>query len=146
MPRRPRNTASLPCRRSSLTVRYSTAAGEDRLIRRLSPKVTGGLLRMRQETYRDAAFARKYKLLAAMAISIALRCEPCIRAYVTMARGVTQQEADRVPRGRDDNAGRSGGVTRRCAGQLDDVGAGMKDSKRGAFTRRERALGRRNQH
>ena len=63
-------------------------------LRRLSPKVTGGLLRMRQEAYRDAAVAGKYKLLTAMAISIAIRCEPCIRAYVEMVceKGVSQQE------------------------------------------------------
>lgn len=63
-------------------------------LRRLSPKVTGGLVRMRQEAYRDAAVAAKYKLLTAMAISIAIRCEPCIRAYVRMARekGITQEE------------------------------------------------------
>lgn len=47
--------------------------------RRLSPGSTGGLLRMRQEAYRDAAVDGKYKLLTAMAISIAIRCEPCIR-------------------------------------------------------------------
>jgi hypothetical protein len=39
-------------------------------LRRLSPKVTGGLLRMRQGAYRDAAVAGKYKLLTAMAISM----------------------------------------------------------------------------
>jgi AhpD family alkylhydroperoxidase len=63
-------------------------------LRRLSPKVTGGLLRMRQEAYRGATVAAKYKLLTAMAISIAIRCEPCIRAYVQMAcdKGVTQEE------------------------------------------------------
>jgi alkylhydroperoxidase/carboxymuconolactone decarboxylase family protein YurZ len=63
-------------------------------LRRLSPKVTGGLLRMRQEAYRDATVAAKYKLLTAMAISIALRCEPCIQAYVNMAyeKGMTQDE------------------------------------------------------
>lgn len=63
-------------------------------LRRLSPKVTGGLLRMRQEAYRDAAVPAKYKLLTAMAISIAIRCEPCIRAYVRMAceKGITQEE------------------------------------------------------
>lgn len=63
-------------------------------LRKLSPKVTGGLVRMRQEAYRDAAVAAKYKLLTAMAISIAIRCEPCIRAYVRMAyeKGVTQDE------------------------------------------------------
>jgi AhpD family alkylhydroperoxidase len=63
-------------------------------LRRLSPKVTGGLLRMRQETYRDGVIPAKYKLLAAMAISIAIRCEPCIRAYVGFAcqQGITQEE------------------------------------------------------
>ena len=63
-------------------------------LRKLSPKVTGGLLRMRQEAYRDAAVAAKYKLLTAMAISITIRCEPCIRAYVQMAcdKGITQEE------------------------------------------------------
>jgi AhpD family alkylhydroperoxidase len=63
-------------------------------LRKLSPKVTGGLLRMRQEAYRDAIVPAKYKLLTAMAISIAIRCEPCIRAYVRMAcdRGITQEE------------------------------------------------------
>lgn len=62
--------------------------------RRLTPKVTGGLLRMRQETYRDGAVAAKYKLLTAMAVSIAIRCEPCIRAYVRMAcdKEITQEE------------------------------------------------------
>ena len=63
-------------------------------LRKLAPKVTGGLLRMRQEAYRDGAVAAKYKLLTAMAISIAIRCEPCIRAYVKMAydKGITQEE------------------------------------------------------
>jgi AhpD family alkylhydroperoxidase len=63
-------------------------------LRRLSPKVTGGLLRMRQEAYRDGAVAGKYKMLTALAISITIRCEPCIRAYVKMAikKDISQQE------------------------------------------------------
>ncbi|ODT46822.1 MAG: hypothetical protein ABS70_00280 [Nitrospira sp. SCN 59-13] len=63
-------------------------------LRRLSPKVTGGLLRMRQEAYRDGTVPGKYKLLTAMAVSIAIRCEPCIRAYVQMAvaKGITLEE------------------------------------------------------
>ena len=63
-------------------------------LRRLSPKVTGSLLRMRQEAYRDGVIPAKYKLLTAMAISIAIRCEPCIRAYVQMAveKGISQEE------------------------------------------------------
>lgn len=70
--------------------------GEDPFheLRRLSPKVTGGLLRMRQEAYCDGVVPAKYKLLTAMAISIAIRCEPCICAYVRMAveKGMTQEE------------------------------------------------------
>lgn len=63
-------------------------------LRKLSPKVTGGLLRMRQEAYRDGTVAAKYKLLTAMAISITIRCEPCIKAHVQMAcdKGITQEE------------------------------------------------------
>lgn len=63
-------------------------------MRRLSPKVTGGLVRMRQEAYREGTVASKYKLLTAMAISVTIRCEPCIRAYVKMAheKGITQDE------------------------------------------------------
>lgn len=71
-----------------------TANGLFAELRKLSPVVTGGLLRMRQQAYRDGAVAAKYKLLTAMAISIAIRCEPCIRAYVRMAcnKDVTREE------------------------------------------------------
>ena len=63
-------------------------------LRRLTPKVTGGILRTREAAYKDGTVAGRHKLLAALAISIALRCEPCIRAYVKMAvdRGATQNE------------------------------------------------------
>ena len=63
-------------------------------LRRLSPQVTGGLLRMRQVAYRDAAVPAKYKLLTAMVVSVTIRCEPCIKAYVRMAheKGVSQEE------------------------------------------------------
>ena len=63
-------------------------------LRRLSPKVTGGIMRMREEAYREKAVPAKYKLLTAMSISIAIRCEPCIEAYVKMAcdKGVSQEE------------------------------------------------------
>jgi AhpD family alkylhydroperoxidase len=63
-------------------------------LRRLSPKVTSGLVRMRQETYRDGAVPAKFKLLTALVVSVAIRCEPCIRAYVKMVHesGITQEE------------------------------------------------------
>ncbi|MBI3606910.1 MAG: carboxymuconolactone decarboxylase family protein [Nitrospirae bacterium] len=63
-------------------------------MRKLSPKVTGGIMRAREATYADGNVGGKYKLLTAMAISIAIRCEPCIKAYVKMAldRGATQEE------------------------------------------------------
>lgn len=77
-----------------LTIQTQTGDALFTELRTLSPKVTGGLLRMRQEAYRDATVAAKYKLLTAMAISIVIRCEPCIRAYVRMAcdKGITQNE------------------------------------------------------
>ena len=63
-------------------------------MRRLSPKVTGGIMRARQAAYENGTVAGKYKLLTALAISIAIRCEPCIRAYVKLAldQGATQEE------------------------------------------------------
>ncbi|MEE9224947.1 MAG: carboxymuconolactone decarboxylase family protein [Bacteroidota bacterium] len=62
--------------------------------RKLSPKVTGGLLRMREEAYADGILPGKHKVLTALAISVAIRCEPCIRAYAKMAleRGATKEE------------------------------------------------------
>lgn len=63
-------------------------------LRRLSPKVTGGIMRARQATYENGQVPAKFKFLTAMAISVSIRCEPCIRAYVKMAvdQGVTQEE------------------------------------------------------
>ncbi|MCG3117736.1 MAG: carboxymuconolactone decarboxylase family protein [Candidatus Manganitrophus sp. SA1] len=63
-------------------------------MRRLSPKVTGGILRAREASYEDGKVAGKYKVLTALAVSIAIRCEPCIRAYVRMAvdRNVAREE------------------------------------------------------
>lgn len=63
-------------------------------MRKLSPRVTGGILRAREASYENGKAPGKYKLLTALAISIAIRCEPCIRAYVKMAveRGATQEE------------------------------------------------------
>lgn len=74
--------------------RTNVETGRFAELRKLSPKVTGGLLPMRQEAYREATVAAKYKVLAAMAISIVIRCEPCIRAYVKMAHaeGAGQDE------------------------------------------------------
>lgn len=63
-------------------------------LRRLSPKVTGGILRARQAAYEEGAVPSRIKLLTALAISIAIRCEPCIRSYVKMAldHGARQAE------------------------------------------------------
>ena len=63
-------------------------------MRKLSPKVTGGLVRMREETFKDSAVPAKYKILAALAIVVVTKCEPCIKAYTKMAyqNGVTQEE------------------------------------------------------
>jgi len=62
--------------------------------RKQSPKVTGGLVRMREETFKDSIAPAKYKILAALAIVVVTKCEPCVRAYTKMAYqiGVTQNE------------------------------------------------------
>jgi len=62
--------------------------------RKLSPKVTGGLVRMREDTFKDASVPAKYKILAALVAVVVTKCEPCLRAYTKMAfqAGVTQDE------------------------------------------------------
>lgn len=62
--------------------------------RKLSPKVTGGLIRMRKETFKDATVPAKYKILAALSIVVATKCEPCITGYTKMAyqAGATREE------------------------------------------------------
>ena len=54
-------------------------------LRKLSPKVTSGLVRMRSETFKDGAVPAKYKILAALSIVVVTKCEPCIKAYTLMA-------------------------------------------------------------
>lgn len=63
-------------------------------LRRQSPKVTGGLVRMRSETFKDAKVPAKYKILAALSIVVATKCEPCIKGYTKMAyqAGVSEDE------------------------------------------------------
>ncbi len=62
--------------------------------RKLSPKVTGGLVRMREDTFKDASVPAKYKIMAALVAVVVGKCEPCLRAYTKMAyqAGVTQNE------------------------------------------------------
>ncbi len=61
---------------------------------RLSPDVTASIARMRQVAYNTGQVSGKYKLLTAAAMSVVIRCEPCIRAYVEWAvkKGATKQE------------------------------------------------------
>ena len=62
--------------------------------RRLSPKVTGGLVRMREETFKEGSVSSRFRILAALSIVVATKCEPCIRGYTKMAyqAGTTEQE------------------------------------------------------
>ncbi len=61
---------------------------------RLSPEVTARIADLRRLAYTTGTVPSKYKLLAAVALSIAIRCEPCIRAYVKWAaqKGATKEE------------------------------------------------------
>ena len=49
---------------------------------------------MRSETFKDAAVPGKYKILSAVAIVVATKCEPCITGYTKMAyeAGTTEDE------------------------------------------------------
>jgi AhpD family alkylhydroperoxidase len=49
---------------------------------------------MRQETFKDAIVPSKYKILAALSIVVATKCEPCIKGYTKMAfrAGATREE------------------------------------------------------
>ena len=62
--------------------------------RNLNPKVTGGLFRMREDTFKNASVPAKYKILAALVAVVVTKCEPCLRAYTKMAfqAGATQDE------------------------------------------------------
>ena len=61
---------------------------------RLSPEITTSIAKMRQDAYNTGQVPSKYKLLTAAAMSVAIRCEPCIRAYVEWAakKGATKEE------------------------------------------------------
>jgi AhpD family alkylhydroperoxidase len=62
--------------------------------RKQSPKVTGGLVRMREDTFKNGVVPAKYKILAALVAVVVTKCEPCLRAYTKMAyrAGVTLDE------------------------------------------------------
>lgn len=61
---------------------------------KLGPKVTVGLVRMREEAFQDASVPPKYKILAAFVAVIVTKCISCLRAYTKMAfqAGVTKDE------------------------------------------------------
>jgi len=63
-------------------------------LRKKSPQVTGGLLRIRAKAYSDGIFPAKVKILTALDIAVAIRCEPCIRMYIQKALdlGVSKEE------------------------------------------------------
>lgn len=63
-------------------------------LRKTSPKVTGGILRVREAALADGVFPRKVKVLTALSLSVAIRCEPCIEMYVGRAieDGATYEE------------------------------------------------------
>lgn len=61
---------------------------------RLSPEITASIAKMRQVAYTTGDVPSKYKLLTAAVMSVVIRCEPCIRAYVEWAakKGATKEE------------------------------------------------------
>jgi len=67
-------------------------------LRRLRPKSTGSLLRLREGAYSDGALPARYKLLTSLAISAVIKCDPCIAMYAQKAAqsGVTVEELGEI--------------------------------------------------
>lgn len=63
-------------------------------LRKASPKVTGGVLRVREAALADGLFSGKVKVLGALAVAVAIRCEPCVEMYIERAvdAGATFEE------------------------------------------------------
>ena len=55
--------------------------------RKASPKVTGGVLRVREAALADGLFSAKVKVLGALAVAVAIRCGPCVEMYIERAAG-----------------------------------------------------------
>jgi len=51
---------------------------------------------MRSDTFRDSAVSAKYKILAALAIVVATKCEPCILGYTKMAHEAGASESELI--------------------------------------------------
>ncbi len=60
-----------------------------------SPEIHGALEQARQAAYADGALPGRQKLLVALAIAAAVKCEPCVRMYAEKAvrAGATSKEA-----------------------------------------------------
>ncbi|MFQ5895940.1 MAG: carboxymuconolactone decarboxylase family protein [Nitrospinota bacterium] len=63
-------------------------------LRKASPVATGNLIRIREEAYKDDRIPGKYKVLMALTISTAIKCEPCVEMYAEKAlkMGVGKEE------------------------------------------------------
>ncbi len=63
-------------------------------LRKASPKVTGGVLRVREAALADGLFSAKVKVLGALCVAVAIRCEPCVEMYIERASeaGATFEE------------------------------------------------------
>jgi AhpD family alkylhydroperoxidase len=61
----------------------------------LSPEIHGALEHARNVAYADAAIPGRHKLLVALAIAAAVKCEPCVRLYAEKAvrAGAAREEA-----------------------------------------------------
>ncbi len=54
-------------------------------LRKASPKVTGGILRVREAALTEGLIPAKVKVLGALAVAVAIRCEPCVEMCVERA-------------------------------------------------------------
>ena len=72
----------------------NTIEGGSGRLQELTPDVLRALNRMRRATYIEGAIPSRIKIGIGLAISAAIRCEPCIEGYARWAAesGLTQDE------------------------------------------------------
>lgn len=70
---------------------FKSAAGK---MSKLIPDGVNGFQQLHAKTMKEGALSSKEKELIAIAISLALRCEPCVRAHIKKALsiGATKEE------------------------------------------------------
>jgi len=78
----------------SVKTTLSTTVEKGKRLEKEAPELYNGFNELMKHYYKPGALARKYKELAAVALSVAMRCETCLvyHAHSGVAAGATREE------------------------------------------------------